>query len=546
MRLIGWETVIGLELHIQFRSSKKLFSASKTVWDSSPNTNVSVLDLGYPGTLPILSPGPVELALQTALALGCTIPPRSMFDRKHYHYHDQPLGYQITQHYHPLALRGSLAIPTKPPKEIRIQQIQLEQDTAKTLGSLTNPNHSLIDFNRAGVGLMEVVTEPDLRSAEDAGAFVKTIRGVLRRIGASDADMEKGSLRVDCNVSINRIGEPPGTRVEIKNLASVQKLTLAVESEIKRHRALLESGNKVLQETRGWDEGVQGTVALRGKESLKDYRYMPDGNLPVLQIDPAYIQSLQETLPVLPLQLLAKLREEYPTVPLSDLETLLGLDPEFYSGVTYFKDLVKKRSCIDSDAKTKDNSEHKQGEGRDPKTCSNWIINELLGEMRSQGKEWPSGSDLEPSMSAGVSVEEMGKLIDLLGERKLSAPSAKTLLHHLVKSPPSPSRVSVLIQKHDLISPVLTPASIRLALSALISSHPDLAETIKSRQKPAVLMKLVGLAREAFGGKVGLDGVKEELEDLLDVKGVLERFLEEKKKRKESSGKRKRGGGADA
>ncbi|KAF5388005.1 hypothetical protein D9615_000728 [Tricholomella constricta] len=373
----GWQVVVGIETHAQIKSRRKLFSESLTSDPGEiPNTHVSLFDAAFPGTLPILNHKCVDLALRAALALECDIQTRSSFDRKHYFYSDLPSGYQITQQYAPIALGGKLAIslPNSPSFDVRIKQIQLEQDTAK---STFNPRTrtSFIDLNRAGTGLMEIVSEPNIRSPEEAGAYVRTLQAVLRAVGASDGNMEQGSLRCDVNVSVNRVGRPAGTRCEIKNLNSVRFMMAAIIHEISRQRAILEAAPDsdtatVPQETRGFDEHRFETYKLRSKEDAPDYRYMPDPNLGVLVLSQERIKAVRDTLPELPWDTQNRLRNQY-GLSERDVEVLLNVDsgrevrhdgeaggPEA-GAVAYFD-----RLCGGRDGETNTR--------RDPKVVVNW------------------------------------------------------------------------------------------------------------------------------------------------------------------------------
>ncbi|TFY74677.1 hypothetical protein EWM64_g9335 [Hericium alpestre] len=283
----GWQVVIGLEVHAQIKSHAKLFSGAWTSDLGEPsNIHVTPFDAAFPGTLPRLNAKCVDLALRAALALSSDIQCRSSFDRKHYFYSDLPAGYQITQRYAPLARSGQLHLP-QTDISVRIEQIQLEQDTAKSTFE-PRRRQSAIDLNRAGTGLMEIVSMPDMRTPEEAGEYVRTLQALLRSVGASDGNMEQGSLRCDVNVSVNRPGDAFGTRCEIKNLNSVRFMIVALTCEIHRHIALLDAGQPVAQETRGFNETSGLTFKLRSKEDAPDYRYMPDPNLPPLLLRRPY------------------------------------------------------------------------------------------------------------------------------------------------------------------------------------------------------------------------------------------------------------------
>ncbi|XP_970958.3 glutamyl-tRNA(Gln) amidotransferase subunit B, mitochondrial [Tribolium castaneum] len=316
-----WNSVVGLEVHAQINTTSKLFSSASTKFSSPVNANVALFDCAIPGTLPVLNKKCVEFGVLTALALNCRINPVSTFDRKHYFYADLPAGYQITQQRHPLANDGRLEFQVFSPgvhkapykRQVRIKQLQLEQDSGK---SLHDTDRSLVDLNRAGVPLMEVVFEPDLSDGEEAAALVKELIAILQRIGTCSCKMEEGALRVDANVSINRQGEALGVRTEIKNIGSVRGVAGAIRYEIERQIQVKESGGAVENETRAWDALGKVTVSMRDKEQVQDYRYMPEPNLPPLHVAMGpvsqgcvSVDSLKSSLPELPEGTRVRLRE---------------------------------------------------------------------------------------------------------------------------------------------------------------------------------------------------------------------------------------------
>ncbi|PIL37405.1 hypothetical protein GSI_01099 [Ganoderma sinense ZZ0214-1] len=406
----GWELVIGIEVHAQIKSRRKLFSESHSSdLTTPPNTHVVPFDAAFPGTLPRLNPKCVELGVRTAIALNAEVQTRSAFDRKHYFYADLPSGYQITQQYAPIARNGRLDLD-KDGISVRIKQVQLEQDTGKST-SLPRNRITAIDLNRAGMGLMEIVSEPDMRSPEEAGNYVRTLQALLRSVGSNDGNMEQGSLRCDVNVSVNRVGEPPGTRCEIKNLNSVKFMMVAITCEALRQVALLERGIPVAQETRGFNEERAETYSLRSKEGAPDYRYMPDPNIPPLLIDSTYVNAIRSRMPDLPDATRARLRE----LGLSrrDVEVLMdvdsgrevGFDGELGRGaVAYFDEVAR---------------------GRDPKTVVNWITHELLGQLAFRNETFKENP---------MSIEQMGELVDLVQAGKVTGTSGKTILRHILST----------------------------------------------------------------------------------------------------------------
>ncbi len=322
-----WETVIGLEVHAELATRTKLFSGALNHFGSEPNTNVDPVSLGLPGSLPVLNRAAVELAIRVGLALHCEIRP-SVFARKNYFYPDMPKDFQISQYDQPIDLGGWLELPEG--KRIGITRAHLEEDTGKNThvggsGRIGGADYSLIDYNRAGVPLLEIVSEPDLRSADEARAYVGELRAILVAIGASDGKMEEGSLRVDCNVSVRRPGEPFGTRCEIKNVNSLRSLGRAVDYETRRQIDLIEAGDKVRQETRHWDENGGRTTPGRSKENSEDYRYFPEPDLVPVVPDPAWIEEIRAALPRLPAERRHDLAAAAGLTP-TDLTVIVAVD----------------------------------------------------------------------------------------------------------------------------------------------------------------------------------------------------------------------------
>jgi aspartyl-tRNA(Asn)/glutamyl-tRNA(Gln) amidotransferase subunit B len=302
-----YEAVVGIEIHCQLKTASKMFCGCSTDYDGAPpNTHVCPVCLGLPGTLPVINRRAVEFVISTGLAIGAHIPERTQWERKNYFYPDLPKGYQISQYAIPLASDGTLAIETSEgPFTVRIRRAHLEEDTAKLVhaeaGGPSGERASLVDFNRSGAPLMEVVTEADIRTAEQARRYAEELQLILRAIGASDADMERGQMRVEANVSLRPRGEEPfGTRVEVKNMNSFRSVERAIAFEIERQGALLDAGESLTLETRGWDEGRQSTYRMRSKETSEDYRYFPEPDLPPLHVDAAWIAGIQGVLPELP------------------------------------------------------------------------------------------------------------------------------------------------------------------------------------------------------------------------------------------------------
>ncbi|KAA1466549.1 Glutamyl-tRNA amidotransferase B subunit [Dentipellis sp. KUC8613] len=489
----GWQVVIGLEVHAQIKSRAKLFSESWTSELGEPsNTHVTPYDAAFPGTLPHLNPTCVDLGLRTALALDANIQSRSSFDRKHYFYADLPAGYQITQRYAPLAKDGKLDLPQSN-VSVRIEQIQLEQDTAK---STFDPRRRLssIDLNRAGTGLMEIVSRPDMRSPEEAGEYVRTLQALLRSIGSSDGNMEQGSLRCDVNVSVNRPGEALGTRCEIKNLNSVRFMIVAIICEVRRHLVLLSEGKPVPQETRGFNENTGETFKLRSKEDAPDYRYMPDPNLPPLLLDQNYIEQIRQSMPELPHQIRARLQRQ--GLSQRDTDVLMavdsgrevGYDGELGQGATAYFDALAR--------------------GRDPKEVVNWITHDLLGQLAARKQTFNANP---------VSVDQMGNLIDLVQSGTITRTSGKMLLKYMLDHP-SPERPDRLAQELSLMAMQDEPDFLGELCREVITKLPEEAEAVR-QGNTKVLNKLVGSVMKSSRGRADAQAVRSKLREVLLPKG---------------------------
>src|SRR5437870_7114046 len=319
-----WETVIGLEVHAQVTAKAKLFSGAATAFGAAPNTQVSTVDAAFPGMLPVINRHVVEQAVKTGLGLDAAINLESVFARKNYFYPDLPAGYQISQYELPVVGHGkvTLDLPDGSTREVGITRLHLEQDAGKSLHD-QHPRDTYVDLNRAGIGLMEIVSEPDLRSAEEAGLYLRKLRSILRYLGTCDGNMEEGSLRCDCNVSVRRPGQPYGTRCEIKNLNSVRFVMQAIEFEARRQIALIEDGGTVEQQTRLFDSSRGVTRPMRSKEHAHDYRYFPDPDLLPLVLDPAWVEQLRVQLPELPDAKKARFIAEYGLRP-ADADVLVA------------------------------------------------------------------------------------------------------------------------------------------------------------------------------------------------------------------------------
>src|SRR5438094_5445682 len=388
-----WEVVIGMEVHAQVTSNAKRFSGASTEFGGAPNDHVSLVDAAMPGMLPVINSECIAQAVRTGLGLKAEINLRSVFDRKNYFYPDLPQGYQISQYKSPIVGEGEVTVDVTPEESITvgIERLHLEQDAGKSIHDLS-PTDSYVDLNRSGVALMEIVSKPDLRSSEEAKAYVTKLRTILRYLGTCDGDMEKGSLRADVNVSVRRPGEPLGTRCEIKNVNSIRFIGQAIEYEARRQIEILEEGGKIEQETRLFDPNKGKTRSMRNKEEAHDYRYFPDPDLLPLELTAAYVDELRRHLPELHDEKKARFMRDY---------GLSGYD----AGV-----LVAERQTADFfEAVAK---------GRDPKAAANWVINELAGRLNKEGRD---------VAASPVSASQLGAILGLISAGTISGKIAKDL-----------------------------------------------------------------------------------------------------------------------
>lgn len=412
-----YHVTIGLEVHAQIASRAKLFSSAPTAFGAAPNTQVTFVDAGFPGMLPVLNKKCVEQAAKTSLGLRGTLNKTSYFDRKNYFYPDLPQGYQITQFYKPIMEKGHLTIFREDGTEkvIRVNRLHIEQDAGKSLHD-RDPNFSVIDLNRAGVGLMEIVSEPDLFSPEEAGTYVRTLRNLLVTLGTSDGNMEEGSLRVDANVSVAPIGDPLGTRVEIKNLNSVRFMQQAILYEAQRQISALESGNKVAQETRLYDTIKKETRAMRSKEDAQEYRYFPDPDLPPLVLDDTWVEELTQTLPELPDDKRARLQKET-GLSLYDISVLMG----DLSVLAFFEKALSLR-----DQAT-------------PKALANWVMSDFMA----------AANRLDGALNAHhFSPQHLVGIVEMVATDTLSGKMAKVVFEEAWETGEKPA---VIVEKKGLV-----------------------------------------------------------------------------------------------
>uniref|UniRef100_A0A8C2UZY5 Glutamyl-tRNA(Gln) amidotransferase subunit B, mitochondrial n=1 Tax=Chinchilla lanigera TaxID=34839 RepID=A0A8C2UZY5_CHILA len=415
-----WAAVVGLEIHAQISSNSKLFSGSQVSFTAPPNSLVSFFDASLPGTLPVLNRRCVEAAVMTGLALNCRINKKSLFDRKHYFYADLPAGYQITQQRLPIAANGSLSYGVfvgnrwshMATKTVRIKQIQLEQDSGKSLHDDLR-SQTLIDLNRAGVGLLEVVMEPDLSCGEEAAAVVKELQLILQALGTSQANMAEGQLRVDANISVHHPGEPLGIRTEVKNLNSIRFLARAIDHEIQRQINELESGGEILNETRSFDPKLGCTVPMRDKEGKQDYRFMPEPNLPPLVLyDTASLPAGADSQQVINIDQIRDALPELPSATRKRLVQQYGMLPEHSFALLNEAGLLQFFQNVMKETRA------------EPKKVTSWVLNTLLGYLKHHNLA-VSESPITPSALAG--------LLDLLDSKAISSSAAKQVFEELWK-----------------------------------------------------------------------------------------------------------------
>ncbi|HEY7385549.1 MAG TPA: Asp-tRNA(Asn)/Glu-tRNA(Gln) amidotransferase subunit GatB [Beijerinckiaceae bacterium] len=475
--LHDWEVIIGMEIHAQVTSEAKLFSGASTAFGGEPNAHVSFVDAAMPGMLPVINEECVRQAIRTGLGLKAEINLRSVFDRKNYFYPDLPQGYQISQYKSPIVGEGEVTVDVTPEETItvRIERLHLEQDAGKSIHDL-HPTASFVDLNRSGVALMEIVSKPDMRSADQAKAYVGKLRTILRYLGTCDGDMEKGNLRADVNVSVRRPGEPLGTRCEIKNVNSIRFIGQAIEYEARRQIGILEDGGSIDQETRLFDPGKGETRSMRSKEEAHDYRYFPDPDLLPLEFDQAYVDDLGRHLPELPDAKKARFISQY------------GLSP-YDAGV-----LVAERASADFfEAVAK---------GRDGKIAANWVINELAGRLNREGH----GIEDSP-----ISAGQLGAIIDLIGEKVISGKIAKDLFEIVWREGGDPRAI---VETRGM-KQVTDTGAIERAIDEIIAANPDKVEQAKA--KPTLLGWFVGQVMKATGGKANPQAVNELLKAKLGI-----------------------------
>ncbi|KAL7403605.1 hypothetical protein ABVT39_002853 [Epinephelus coioides] len=481
-QLVG---VVGLEVHAQINSNTKLFSGSPARFSAPPNSLVSHFDASLPGTLPVLNKRCVEAAVMTGLALDCTINKKSLFDRKHYFYADLPAGYQITQQRQPIAVDGTLTYSLLGGKKrsqvmrktVSIKQIQLEQDSGKSLHDDLR-SQTLIDLNRAGVGLMELVMEPDMSCGEEAAAAVRELQLILQALGTCQGNMSEGQLRVDANVSVHKPGEPLGIRTEVKNINSIRYLARAIDYEIQRQIGVLQSGGTVQNETRAYDSKSGETIPMRDKEGLQDYRFMPEPNLPPLIVyeDNASLPTGIDACQAVVVQKIREGLPELPSVKRDRLVQTYGILPEHSFTLVNEDGLMEYFEAVLKATK------------KEPRKVIGWVTNELVGHLKQQ--------DMSVSQSP-ISPSALAELLELQETGHISSTVAKQVFQEMWRS--SGKTAPQIIQEKDL-GLVSDTAQLQSICQKVVDSHPDEVHAIRNGNKK-VLNKLMGLVQKETKGR---------------------------------------------
>ena len=475
-----WELVIGMEVHAQVASKSKLFSGASTKFGNEPNSNVSMVDAAMPGMLPVINEFCVEQAVRTGLGLKAKINLYSAFDRKNYFYPDLPQGYQISQLYHPIVGEGEILVNLDAgiARNVRVERIHLEQDAGKSVHDM-DPNMSFVDLNRTGVALMEIVSMPDIRSPEEAAAYVTKLRQILRYLGTCDGNMQNGNMRADVNVSVCPSGQYEkfrasgdfshlGTRCELKNMNSMRFIQLAIDFEARRQISILEDGGTIDQETRLYDAEKNETRSMRSKEEAHDYRYFPDPDLLPLEIDQKWVDGIAENLPELPDEKKIRFIKEFKVTEYD--ASVLTAD---LSDAEYFEKIAT---------------------GRDGKQAANWVINELFGRLNK--------ADLTIKESP-ISTTQLGDILDLISKGDISGKIAKDLFEIVWTEGGNPSDI---VDKREM-KQVTDTTKIEAAIDKIMTENPD--QVTKAKENPKLAGWFVGQVMKATGGKANPKAVNE-------------------------------------
>jgi aspartyl-tRNA(Asn)/glutamyl-tRNA(Gln) amidotransferase subunit B len=466
-----------MEIHAQVTSESKLFSGASTEFGGAPNSHVSLVDAAMPGMLPVINEECVRQAIRTGLGLKAKVNLRSVFDRKNYFYPDLPQGYQISQYKSPIVGEGSVAVDLGDGSSavVGIERVHLEQDAGKSLHD-RHPEYSYVDHNRSGFALMEIVSKPYLRSADEAKAFIAKLRSILRYLGTCDGDMEKGNLRADVNVSVRRPGQPLGTRCEIKNMNSISFIGEAIHYEARRQIEVLEGGGSIDQETRLYDSSRKETRPMRTKEEAHDYRYFPDPDLLPLVLEQPYVDALAAKLPELPDEKKSRFKRDF---SLSDYDaTVLVAERET---AEFFEAVAK---------------------GRDGKAAANWVINELFGRLNKEGKT---------IASSPVSAGQLGAMLDLIGDGTISGKIAKDLFEIFWTEGGDPR---ALVEQRGM-KQVTDIAAIEKVVDDIVAKNPD--KVADARSNPKAIGWFVGQVMKSSGGKASPQAVNDILKRKLGL-----------------------------
>lgn len=483
-----WELVIGLEVHAQVASKSKLFSGASTQFGNEPNSNVSMVDAAMPGMLPVINEFCVEQAVRTGLGLKAAINLYSAFDRKNYFYPDLPQGYQISQLYHPIVGEGEILVDMEPgiARNVRVERIHLEQDAGKSVHDM-DPNMSFVDLNRTGVALMEIVSMPDIRSPEEAAAYVTKLRQILRYLGTCDGNMQNGNMRADVNVSVCPSGQYEkfratgdfshlGTRCELKNMNSMRFIQMAIDFEARRQIAILEDGGTINQETRLYDADKNETRSMRSKEEAHDYRYFPDPDLLPLEIEQSWVDEIAASLPELPDAKKARFVIEF--------------------GVTEYDASVLTADAIDADYF------EAVAQGRDGKQAANWVINELFGRLNK--------ANLIISDSP-ISSNQLGAILDLISKGDISGKIAKDLFEIVWNEGGDPTEIVEI----RAMKQVTDTGAIETAVDKIMADNPD--QVLKAQENPKLAGWFVGQVMKVTGGKANPKVVNQIIASKLNI-----------------------------
>jgi len=471
-----WEVVIGMEVHAQVASDAKLFSGASTEFGGAPNDHVSLVDAAMPGMLPVINKECVNQAVRTGLGLKAQINLKSVFDRKNYFYPDLPQGYQISQYKQPVVGEGEVVVDLPDGSfTVGIERLHLEQDAGKSLHD-RHRTMSYVDLNRSGVALMEIVSKPDIRSSEQAKAYVSKLRSILRYLGTCDGDMEKGSLRADVNVSVRKPGAPLGTRCEIKNMNSISFIGDAIEHEARRQIEIIEDGGTIDQETRLYDPGRRQTRSMRSKEEAHDYRYFPDPDLLPLELTQAEVDALKAELPELPDEKKARFMRA---------AGLSAYDADV---------LVAERATADFFEAV--------AQGRDAKLAANWVINELAGRLNKEGRD---------IASSPVTAAQLGAVLDLIKDGSISGKIAKDLFEIVWSEGGDPRAI---VEARGM-KQVTDTGAIEKVIDEIVAANPD--KVAQAKAKPQLAGWFVGQVMKASGGKANPQAVNDLLKARLGI-----------------------------